>query len=62
MFNNEELQIGTDAAGLRSNPTSMAAMKRGNKRNHHVTGKEVRRQFVEYFNNEGKVPWQDNYI
>jgi hypothetical protein len=40
----------------------MATLKWGNNRNHQLTGKEVRSQFVEYFNNEGKVPWQDLYI
>jgi hypothetical protein len=33
----------------------MATLKRGSNRNHQLTGKEVRSQFVEYFNNEGKV-------
>jgi hypothetical protein len=40
----------------------MAILKRGNNRNHQPTGKEVRGQFVEYFNNEGKVQWQENCI
>jgi hypothetical protein len=58
----EDLHNGTVTAGLRSNPSSMATMKRGNNRNHQLTGEEVRSQFVEYFNKEGKVPWQDNCI
>jgi hypothetical protein len=61
-FDTEDLQNGTVTAGLRSNPSSMATLKRGNNRNHQLTGKEVRSQFMEYFNNEGKVPWQDNCI
>ena len=61
-FDTEDLQNGTVTAGLRSNPSSMAALKRGNNRNHQLTGKEVRSQFMEYFNKEGKVPWQDNCI
>jgi hypothetical protein len=61
-FDTEDLQNGTVTAGLRSNPSSMATLQRGNNRNHQLTGKEVRSQFVEYFNNEGKVPWQDNCI
>jgi hypothetical protein len=61
-FETEDLQNGTVTACLRSNPSSMATLKRGNNRNHHQTGKEIRSQFVEYFNNEGKVPWQDNCI
>ena len=61
-FDTEDLQNGTVTAGLRSNSSSMATLKRGNNRNHQLTGKEVRSQFMEYFNNEGKVPWQDNCI
>jgi hypothetical protein len=61
-FDTEDLQNGTVTAGLRRNPSSMATMKRGSNRNHQLTGKEVKSQFVEYFNNEGKVPWQDNCI
>jgi len=56
----EDLQNGRVTAGLRSDPSSMATLKRGNNRNHQLTGKEVRSQFVEYFNNERTVPWQDN--
>jgi len=61
-FDIEDLENGTVTVGLRSHPSSMATLKRGNNRNHQLTGKEVRNQFVEYFNNEGKVPWQDNCI
>ena len=61
-FDTEDLQNGTVTAGLRSNISNMATLKRGNNRNHQLTGKYVRSQFVEYFKNEGKVPWQDNCI
>jgi hypothetical protein len=40
-FDTEALQNGTVTAGLRSNPSSMATLKRGNNRNHQLTGKEV---------------------
>jgi hypothetical protein len=59
-FDIEVLENGTVTAGLRSHPSSMATLKRGNNGNHQLTGKEVRSQFVEYFNNEGEVSWQDN--
>jgi hypothetical protein len=55
-FDIEDLENGTVTVGLRSHPSSMATLKRGNNRNHQLTGKELRSQFVEYFNNEGKVP------
>jgi len=55
-FDTEDLQNRTVTAGLRSNPSSMATLKRGNNRNHELTGKDVRSQFVEYFNKEGKLP------
>jgi hypothetical protein len=61
-FDNEDLENGTVTAGLRSHLSSMATLKRGNNRNHQLTGKEVRSQSVEHFNNEGKVPWRDNCI
>jgi hypothetical protein len=61
-FDIEDLQNGTVTAGLRSHPSSMATLKRRNNRDHQLTGKEVRSQFVEYFNDEGKVPLQDNCI
>jgi len=61
-FDTEDPQNGTVTARLRSNPSNMATMKKGNNRNHQLTGKEVRSLFVEYFNNEGKVSWQDNCI
>jgi hypothetical protein len=46
-FDIEDLENGIVTAGLRSHPSSMAKLKRGNNRNHQLTGKEVRRQFVE---------------
>jgi hypothetical protein len=61
-FDIEDIESGTVTAGLKSHPSSMATMKRGNNMNHQLTGKEVRSQFVEYFNNKGKVPWQYNLI
>ena len=61
-FDTEDVQNGTVTAGFRTNPSSMATLKRGNNRNHQLTGKEVRSQFVEYFNNEGKVAWQGSIL
>ena len=58
VFDTEDLQNGTVKAGLRSNPSSMATLETGNNRNNQLTGKELRSQFMEYFNNEGKVPWE----
>jgi len=46
-FDIEDLQNGTVTAGLSSNQSSMATMKRGNTRNHQLTGKEVGSQYVE---------------
>jgi len=47
-FDTEYLQDDTFTAGLRSNPSSMTTLKRGNNRNRQLTGKEVRSLFVEY--------------
>jgi hypothetical protein len=49
----EDLENGTFTAGLASHPSSMATLKRGNNRNHQLTGKEVRCQFVEYLTTKG---------
>jgi len=38
-FDTEDLQNGTVTAGLGSNPSSMATLKRGNNRNHQLTGR-----------------------
>ena len=46
-FDTEDLQNGTVTAGLRSTPSSLATLKRGNNRSHQLTGKEVRSQSVE---------------
>ena len=40
-FDSEDLQNGTVTAGLKSNPSIMATLKRGNNRKHQLTGKEV---------------------
>jgi hypothetical protein len=40
-FDMEDLQNGKVTAGLRSHPSSMVTLKRGNNRNHRLTGKEV---------------------
>ncbi|GFG37124.1 hypothetical protein Cfor_05785 [Coptotermes formosanus] len=37
-FDTEDLENGTVTAGLRSHPSSMATLKRGNNRNHQLTG------------------------
>jgi len=39
-FDTENLQNGTVTTSLRSNPSSMATLKRRNNRNHQLTGKE----------------------
>jgi len=39
-FDTEDLQNGTVTAGLRSNPSSMATLKRGNNGNHQLTGND----------------------
>jgi hypothetical protein len=41
-FDTEDLQNGTVTAGLRCNPSHMATLKRGNNRNHQLTGKNKR--------------------
>jgi hypothetical protein len=41
-FDIKDLENGTVRAGLKSHPSSMTTLKRGNNRHHQLTGKEVR--------------------
>lgn len=41
---------------------SLTSLQRGHNRRANQEAKEVRNAFLEYFNEEGKVPWQDGRI
>lgn len=59
----EELESGTIHFGLSSENSNVLPLERN-----HVSGdmpinaKQVRQNFLTYFNNEGQVPWQENFV
>ena len=48
--------------GLRPDGANIAAITRGHTRNASTEAKRVRDLYTHYFNNDGKVPWQDKII
>nr|CAI5837492.1 unnamed protein product [Callosobruchus analis] len=61
-FDHENIEDGTIMPGLSAHDSSMEPLYRRNSGNNSTSAKNVREQFVHYFNNEGTVPWQDNFI
>lgn len=61
-FDREYAEDGTITPGLNSNDSNMEALYRRNSGNNLTAAKNIRDQYVHYFNNEGSVPWQDNFI
>lgn len=59
-FDAENPEKGTTELGLRSD--SLVDLQRCHARNASEDAKSVRVSFMEYFNNEGAVPWQNNMI
>lgn len=61
-LDNEYLECGEIVPGLRAQPGVFVNLQRGQNRNATTTAKEVRDHFMEYFCNEGRVPWQDKFV
>nr|CAI5855171.1 unnamed protein product [Callosobruchus analis] len=61
-FDHENIEDGTLIPGLSAHDSSMEPLYRRNSGNNSTSAKNVREQFEHYFNNEGTVPWQDNFI
>ena len=55
----EDTIQGTLSLGLRTNYCNLSNIKRGHYRAISNYSKQTRQQFLEYFNNEGSVPWQN---
>jgi hypothetical protein len=53
---------GTITFGLRTGNGNMADLDQGQIRNTTDKAKMTRDQFLHYFNNEGSVPWQNNFL
>lgn len=60
-LDSEDLERGEILSGLRAEPNVFVDLQRGQNRNATGTAKEVREHFMEYFCNEGRLPWQDNF-
>lgn len=62
-FHSEDIESGTTRPGLTPGNSNMIPLQRS-----HIAGdmpfyaKQVRQQFMEYFNIEGQVPWQENFV
>nr|CAI5843808.1 unnamed protein product [Callosobruchus analis] len=61
-FDHENIEDGTIIPGLSAHDSSMEPLYRRNSGNNSTSAKNIREQFLHYFNNEGTVPWQDNFI
>lgn len=55
----ENFEDGTIALGLRTDPELMHNLQRGRVCNASEIAKESRNKFVDYFNGDGQVPWQN---
>lgn len=58
----ENIDSDEIVGGLRAEPENLLGLQRGRNRNPTGNAKEVRDLYVEYFCNEGKVPWQDKFV
>lgn len=54
----EDTIQGTMSFGLRSNDSNLVGIEKGRYKSISNDGKNIRLQFLDYFNNEGALPWQ----
>lgn len=62
VFDVENFETGTVTFGKRTNPDTFSSLSHGQNRNSDISAKSVRDNFMDYFNNEGKVSWQEMMI
>lgn len=55
----EDTIEGTLSLGLRTDDTNLTDIEKGHYRNISIDAKQTREEFLQYFNNEGTVPWQN---
>lgn len=60
-FYTEERETGRTEDGLNAEQHTIH-LQRGPNRNSSEEAKRVRNLYMEYFNNEGSVPWQKNFV
>ncbi|XP_061717342.1 putative nuclease HARBI1 [Cydia pomonella] len=61
-FDREQTDIGHVTPGYDTNHSTMEPLQQRNIGNTARTPKMIRQEFMNYFNNEGQVPWQNNFI
>lgn len=61
-FDRENFEEGTTSSGLTTRRSTLEPLQRTRQGDSERTAKQIRNEFMSYFVNEGKVPWQDNYI
>lgn len=62
VFDVEDTITGNITLGLRTHSDNLLDLQNGYNRNHSAEAKEVREQFKIYFNNSGKVSWQEKMV
>ncbi|KAJ8970514.1 hypothetical protein NQ314_001190 [Rhamnusium bicolor] len=58
----ENFETGETVMGLRPGEHSLLNLERGQNRRAAQMAKNVRDTYMNYFNNEGSVPWQEQFI
>ena len=61
-FDREHTEDGTTVSGFHTNNFNMESLNQRNSGNTAIDAKKVRADFINYFVNEGAVPWQNNFI
>lgn len=61
-FDREDYDTGTIIPGCTTDISTMEPLERRNVGNISRTPKKIREEFMNRFNNEGQVPWQNNFI
>ena len=61
-FDRENTEDGTTVSGFHTNNSNMESLNNRTQGNTANDAKKVRADFINYFVNEGAVPWQHNFI
>ena len=61
-FDRENTEDGTIASGFHTSNSTMENLNPRNPGNTPNDAKKVRQDFINYFVNEGQVPWQNSFI
>ena len=61
-FDRENTEDGTTVSGFQTNNSNMESLNNRTQGNTTNDAKKVREDFINYFVNEGAVPWQNYFI